>query len=174
MAGLDKNASPSSLGEEEIKNVFKALKEVINNKTRPLIVYQNKEAFDVVPFELKIYKDLDKKEFKTYDEALDYYFLNEFKEVKQKTKQEKEIERLKRIITAQEETIKELEDKEAGEREKADLIYQNYELINNILAELKNATKKYDWKEIEKRIKGHKLIKSVNAKDKTIEIEIED
>jgi len=63
-------------------------------------------------------------------------------------------------------------DKETKEREKADLIYQNYELINNILLELRKAAEKYDWEEIEKRLKGHKLIKELMLRIKTIDIEV--
>ena len=87
-------------------------------------------------------------------------------------KQEKEIEKFKRRMEQQEQTIKELGDKEVKERGKADLIYKNYELVNEIIAELRKARKKYDWKEIKERLKGHKVIKSVNSKDKTVEIEL--
>ena len=172
VSNIDKNIIPSKLRGKDIENIFEAINKVIKNKIKPLIIYENKEVKDVVPFELEIYKTLERKELETYNEALDYYFLNEFKEEKPKTRQEKEVERLKRIIIAQEETIKSLENKEVEERKKADFIYQNYEMINNVIAELKKATEKYSWKEIEEKLKGHKLIKSINPKDKTIEIEL--
>jgi len=172
LGNVDKNIKPSELNEKEIKNIFKSINKLINNKVKPLIIYQNNEVKDIIPFELEIYKDLKKKELKKYNEAFNYYFLGEFKEEKPKTKHEIEIEKLKRRTNQQEQTIKGLMDKEIKERKKADLLYENYELINNVLMELKKALKKYDWKEIEKRLKGHKLIKAVNSKDKTIEIEI--
>ena len=65
--------------------------------------------------------------------AFDYYFMEEFKEKKERSKKEEEIDRLKRLVEKQEINIKELRDKEIKERGKADLIYQNYELINNML-----------------------------------------
>ncbi len=169
---INKVISPNKLEEKEIKNIFKSINELVKNKTNSQIIYLDKEVKDIIPFELKIYENLERKEFKTYNEAFDYYFLNEFKEEKPKTKQEKDIEKLKRIIAQQEQTIKELGDKEIKQRKKADLIYQNYKLINDILTELKKATKKYSWKEIEEKLKGHKTIKSLNSKDKTIEIEV--
>ena len=169
---VDKDNNPSHLSEKEIKDILKLINKIANNKIKPLIVYQDKEVKDVVSFELGIYKNSEKKEFKKYNEAFDYYFLNEFKEEKPKTKSEKEIEKFKRRLDGQEQTIKDLMDKEVKERGKADLIYQHYELINGILDEMKKAAKKYDWKEIEKRLKGHKLIKGVNSKDKTIDIKL--
>jgi len=172
LSNLGKDIKPSELGENQIKNIMKSINDITTNKIKPLIIYQNNEVKDIVPFELKIYKNFSKKEFKDYNGAFDYYFLEEFKEEKPKTKQEKEIERLNRVIEKQEEKIEELGSKEIEERQKGDLIYENYELINNILSELQKATKKYDWKEIEKRLKGHKLIKDVNSKDKIIDIEV--
>lgn len=172
LSNVDKNISPSKLEEKKIKKILKSINDITNKKIKPSIIYKNNEVEDIVPFELKIYENLEKKELKNYNEVFDYYFLEEFKEEKPKTKQEKEIERLKRIIEKQEEKIKELSGKEIEERKKGDLVYENYRLINNILTELKKATKKYDWKEIEKRLKDHKIIKAVNSKDKVIDIEV--
>lgn len=169
---VDKDINPSGLDDDETKAVFKTIINLVNNKVNPFIIYKDNEVKDIVPFELKLYNELKKKEFKTYNEGFDYYFLNEFKEEKPKTKHENEIEKFRRRKEQQEKTITRLMDKEIKERAKAELIYQKYELVNGILSELKKAVKKYDWKEIEERIKGHKLIKSVNSKDKTIDIEI--
>ena len=172
LSNIDKNFKPSELDEKEIKGIFDSINKLIKNKVKPSIIYKEKEVLDIVPFDLKIYGGFEKKELSKYNGAFDYYFLNEFKEVKKKTKQEKEIERLTRMIIHQDGTIKELENKETKEREKGDLIYQNYELVNDIITELRKASKKYEWNEIERRLKGHKTIKSVNSKDKTVEIEI--
>ena len=171
-ANIDKNTGTKEISEKDVKKILGIIKGLITAKPQPSIIYQNNEVKDITPFELKIYNNLEKKEFKSYNESIDYYFLNDFKEEKPKTKQEKEIEKLKRIMLQQEQTIKELETKELDQRKKADLIYQNYKLIDEILAELKKATQKYSWKEIEEKLKGHKIIKSLNPKDKTIEIEI--
>ncbi len=170
--GIDKNINPDKLGEKEIKGVLKSVNDMADNKTNPMIIYENEEAKDVVPFELKIYNNLKKKEVKNYNEAFDYYFLNHFKEEKPKTKKEMEIEKLIRRLEQQRKAIEGLEKQEAEERKKADLIYQNYSLIGEILKELKKATTKYSWKDIEVRLKGHKVIKSVNPKEKEIEIEV--
>jgi len=172
LSKVDKGISPSSLDDKEINKLFKSITQLVDSKIKPLTVYLNDEVKDIVPFELKFYGDLEKKPFKTYNEAFDTYFLEDVKEEKPKTKQEKEIEKLERRMEQQKKTINELGDKEIKERGKADLVYKNYELVNEIIAELKKATKKYDWKEIKNRLEGHKVIKSVNSKDKTVEIEL--
>jgi len=171
LSNIGKDSKPLDLKEIEIKSILKEIKQLINKKIKPLIIYEKKEVKDIVPFEVMKYGDFEKKEKKTYNEAFDYFFVEEFREEAPKTKKEKEIDRLKRLIGNQEGTIKELGEKELKERKKADLIYENYELIKNILTELKGISEKHSWEEIKKKLKGHKLIKSVNSKDKTIEIE---
>jgi len=169
LSNVDKNISPSKLGEES-KIILKSIKTITSKKTNPLIIYGGNDVVDIVPFDLKIYENFEKKGFKTYSGALDHYF-SEFQD-KPKTAQEKETEKLKRRIEEQKETIKSLSYKEIEERKKADLIYQNYKLIGDILEEIRKAAKKFDWKEIERRLSGHKVVKAVNPRDKTIDIEI--
>ena len=70
------------------------------------------------------------------------------------------------------ETITNLKTKEDENRKKADLIYEKYQLIDTLLNELRKAVEKHSWEEIQKKLKGHKIIKKVNSKEKTIEIEI--
>ena len=57
-------------------------------------------------------------------------------------------------------------------RQKGELIYQNYQLIKEILDELNKASKKYSWKEIKEKLKGHKVIKEVNEKERKVIIEV--
>jgi predicted ribosome quality control (RQC) complex YloA/Tae2 family protein len=171
ISDVDKDKKAIDADEKEIKAIFKVLGNIIETKIKPLIVYDKDEVKDIVPFNLKVYDKLKVKEFKGYSEAFDDYFLVEFKEEKPKSKQEKEIERIKRMFETQKKQIDGLGVKEEKEREKAELIYNNYKLLGDILSELKKAAEKHSWDEIKERLKGHKVIKSVNSKEKTIEVE---
>lgn len=89
-----------------------------------------------------------------------------------KSKYENQLNEVQRIVGQQKETITKLE-KEIEENNKtAELIYHNYKSINEILTEINKAAEKHSWQEIKERLKGHKTIKEVNAKDKTVVIEI--
>jgi len=87
-------------------------------------------------------------------------------------KEDPRIKKIKSIIQKQEEKIKELAEKEIEEREKGDLIYSKYQVIDEILKKIKKASEKYSWKEIKDKLKDHNIIKEVNAKDKTILVDI--
>ena len=69
--------------------------------------------------------------------------------------------------------IKETEISAEEESKKAELIYNNYQLVNEILSEIKKARDKYSWSEIKEKLKGHKIIKEVDAKEKKIVVELE-
>ena len=62
------------------------------------------------------------------------------------------------------------EEKES--REKGEAIYHNYQLIKEVLDELRRASKKYSWKEIKEKLKEHKTIKEVNEKERKVVVEV--
>ena len=173
LSNLDKSLMPSKLDKNQIKLVFDNIKKITSKKVNANISYDGGKVKDIAPFVLELYKNLDKKQFKTFNEAIDYYFLHEYEEPKEKTASEKEAEKLKKIIEKQEMQIKETEISAEEESKKAELIYNNYQLVNEILSEIKKARDKYSWSEIKEKLKGHKIIKEVDAKEKKIVVELE-
>ena len=86
----DKSVSPSKLDKDQIKIIFDNIKKIIKKKINANIIYENQKAKEIAPFELELFKEFDKKQFKTFNESIDYYFLHEYEEPKQKTENEKE------------------------------------------------------------------------------------
>ena len=174
LANIDKNTSPKEANEKEISAILDSIKKIINKKISPVIVYRNEGAVDVVPADFEFYKGYEKKEFPSFNTALEYYFTKEANLAdKKKDPYEKQINELKRIIGEQESTIKGLAAKEEDNRKKAELIYSNYKLISEILSEINKAKEKHSWEEIKKRLKGHKIITDLDVKEKRVTIEIE-
>lgn len=173
LSKTNKNEQPGKLKENEVNETFEAIKKTINKKISAVIVYKNKEAVDALPFNLEFYKDTEVKKFKSFNEALNFYFSYEFKEgKKEKSAYEKKLEKFERIIKEQEIMIAEMKKGEKENRKKAEMIYNNYNLIKEILDEIKKAAKKYSWEEIKERLKGHKIVKEVDTKEKKIVIKL--
>lgn len=172
LSNIHKNKEPQKFSAKETDTILKSIENIVNKKINPVIYYKNKEAIDVFPFELEFYKNLEGKKFKVFNEALDYYFSKEVKAEKKPTKYDKDMEKIKRIIEEQKSTIENLKKSEKKNREKGELIYNNYKLIEGILAEINKATKKYSWKDIKEKLKGHKIIKEFDLKEKKITIDI--
>jgi len=113
-------------------------------------------------------KLLDKKP--THSKEIDQLLLT--MPDKPKTNYEKQLQKLKKIKKKQELRINEINIKIKENKAKAESIYNNYKLINEILTEIKKARTKYSWQEIKHRLKGHKIIKDINEKESKIIIEI--
>lgn len=77
------------------------------------------------------------------------------------------------IIDAQKEIKKKQETIIEDANIKAEIIYKNYSLLQNILNEIKEIKKKFDWKEIKEKTKDHKIIKKINEKQGKIIVNIE-
>ena len=120
-------------------------------------------------------KNLEKKDFKSYNEALDSYFTKQVKEEKvdeSELRYKKELDKLNKIIDEQKKQIERMQTSIKVNNGRAELIYTNYKLIQGIITELKKAREKYSWKEIKEKLKGHKIIKDINEKESKITIEI--
>ena len=84
----------------------------------------------------------------------------------------KKLEEMEHIIAEQRAKIKGHETAENENKKKAELIYENYNLIKEIISQIKDAQKKYSWQEIKEKLKGHRIIKEVNVKDKKVVLEL--
>lgn len=168
-ANIDKNAKPADI--KGIKKLFLELNRLLNHKLEPRIVYENQGIIDIVPFELQFYTKQKQEETGSFNKALDDYFSKEII-FKNKLESNKKLDKIKDIIKQQESQIKSLEKQETENKQKAELLYNNYELISNILKELKDISKKHNWKDIKEKLKGHKIIKEVIPSEKSIVVEL--
>lgn len=167
-AGINKDKLPKEVGS--VERLFKAIERIKKEKPKGF-VYKK----DVVPYELIQYKSLEHKEFATFNDALNSALSSELKKDilgKETEAYDKEFERVSLIIKNQKNTLLSLAKKEKAAREKAEAIYQNYNVIKNILDEIRKAVDKLGWDQVKKRLKNHKIIKDINAKDRTLVVEL--
>ncbi|MBI2650849.1 NFACT family protein [Candidatus Woesearchaeota archaeon] len=167
LSGIDKSSEPKKITDSLIKKLAASIKKIIRHGTSPTLVYQNKEAIDVTPIGLKFYSDYEKNSFQNFSSALEHYYAKELKIIKDNP-YAKKINELNRIIEEQRAAIKILENEEKELRKKGELIYENYQLINEVINELNKASKKYSWEEIKEKLKGHKVIKEVSSDCKVV------
>lgn len=171
LAKINKNKKPNELKDKEIDLLIRIFRNLINKKIDSQIVYKDNEIEDLTPFKLNFYKDLKHKSFKDYNKVLDFYFSKEGELViKQKFKLQ--LDKIQNIIDGQKLDIKELEKSIEENKKKAEIIYSNYNLIKEVIEEINKASKKYTWKEIKDKLKGHKIVKELNPKDKTVVLEL--
>ena len=168
-AEIDKKKK--KLNPEELKKLYKAIKELRLRKPKP-IIYSGK---DIMPFELGIHEGKEKRNFKSFNEAIDKVItisLKESDETKKKSKYADKIKKTEKIIEMQKKNIEKLEKEMKENTAKGEKIYENYKLMEQILEEIKKARKKYSWEQIKAKLKGHKIIKEINIKEKKAVIEL--
>ena len=170
LSKVDKTINPKQISEEDLSSIFKSIRKILNKEINPMGIFNEDKIIDAIPFELAFYNQFIKKPFVKFSEALDFYYSNFTP--KQKTEHENRLENLKRIIEEQKATLDELKTEESDLRDKGEAIYHNHMLINNILLEINNLVKKKSLEEIRQKLKEHKLIRSIDLKDKSIEVEI--
>jgi predicted ribosome quality control (RQC) complex YloA/Tae2 family protein len=170
LANLDKKKNSKKLESKEIESISNAIKKVLDKRLEAVTYYKDNKIIDFSPFKLKVYDDYELKSMKSFSEAISLFY-SQFVEVKESAF-DKKIKDIQRIISEQKETIEELGKKEHDSRQKGELIYTNFQLIEEILKEINKASKKYSWKEIKEKLKGHKVIKEVNERDKKVVVDI--
>lgn len=169
LSDINKDTIPKKISDDEIKKITSSIKKINAQKINAQIIYKNKEATDAIPFSLDFYKNEGSKKFDSFNEALDIYFTKELKTAKkEESLYTKKINEIKRIIEEQKATIENMKNKEIENRKKAESIYNNYQLIKEVLDEVNKASKKYSWEDIKKKLKGHKVIKDIDVKEKKV------
>ena len=168
-AKMDKNKRPAELTAKEQSALLKAVKQLISQQPRPVVLMKNDAVSDVFPFPLETIGG-DYQVFPSLSEALEHYCAHA--RDAPTTSYDAKVAELKRIIEQQEKNITLLEAEEQEQRRKADAIYANYAQISTILDELKAISRKHSWQDIQKKTKGHAIIKGVNPREKSIVLDI--
>jgi predicted ribosome quality control (RQC) complex YloA/Tae2 family protein len=101
---------------------------------------------DVTPVLLREYEQLTAEGAETFNDALDEYFTalaredeNEAATGRQAPDFQAEIEKRERIIAQQESAIADFENQAARERERAELLYSSYDVVNEVLSTVQAA-----------------------------------
>lgn len=163
-AGIEKNKE--KITDEEASRIFDALSELKNSigREKPVLIFDGDAAVDVVPLKLRLYEGKRLQEFESFNKAADEYFTKyeiERVESLKEAEFEKEISKIEARLEEQKQTLEKYKSIEEKYKEFGDIIYVHFKSIQNILAALFNAKKRYSWEEIAKKIE--------EAKEKTAE-----
>jgi predicted ribosome quality control (RQC) complex YloA/Tae2 family protein len=170
LAHVDKEKTVKDISLKESLEVYKIFHDMLNNEIRAFSYEKN-----IYPFDFITLKDVVKKEYDNFNHALVENI--DFVDDKQKGR-ESEKKKYDNIISEQEKTLSETENEYKENQANAEMIYKKYQEIDDIIKAIREARKKYGWKEIAKKIlsddKYNKQIISVDEKNHGIIIRIED
>lgn len=168
ISGIDKNKK--SIDDNESTAIYDSLRELVNMKSEPHLVYEQDRIVDCVPFRLRYYENLKQERIDSFSTGLEKVFSGFVP--KKRDESEIRMDKLKRIIENQEKHMQELEQSIAENTRKAESIYENYTLIKGIIDDLNNLKKTHTWEEIKKRLRSNQKIKDIREKERKVVLDV--
>ncbi|PIN77988.1 hypothetical protein COV16_06325, partial [Candidatus Woesearchaeota archaeon CG10_big_fil_rev_8_21_14_0_10_34_8] len=161
ISDINKNKKPIDVIDSEQDSILASIKNLTAQKPSPILFSDsdNSPDFSIFPMHNQDHYTASV----SINSAIESLFCNF---TKPKEPSHKKLDKIKKIIEEQEQLITKMETKESETKQKADTIYQNYSLLSSLLNELKEISKKHSWEDIKKKLQGHSIIKSVDAKEK--------
>ncbi|MFH1275479.1 MAG: NFACT family protein [Candidatus Woesearchaeota archaeon] len=161
-ANINKDQLPAEVSAEDIKKIVTEIKVIIKLIETPKGYFYEEE---ITPFPLLNVESI--KVTETYNEAV-----NTLNPLEVSSPYEKRIAEIKKMIAQQEEAIKMQEGKIEKNKQKGEIIYENYASLQKLLDAVNELKETHEWNEIEAELKKEKKIKKVNLKDKTVIIDL--
>jgi predicted ribosome quality control (RQC) complex YloA/Tae2 family protein len=176
IANINKDKKPIDINDDEQDQIISAIKKLKSRKPSPQVTLKDNIPVDLIPFKMHHLKQQDLPTPSTIDSinlAIEKIFSNfALQKSKSLASAEKKLQKTRKMIDDQKLLITQMEKKELELKQKADIIYHNYQTISSLLNDLEEISKKHPWKEIQKKLQGHKVIKLVDPKEKTITVEL--
>ncbi|MHC3436954.1 ribosome rescue protein RqcH [Natrialbaceae archaeon A-gly3] len=194
-AGVEKAMDIADAGETEYERLYGAIErlaiDIRNGNVDPRLYLTDDESegvVDVTPFPLEEREEVPAEAYDSFLAALDDYFFRldledeEPEPTSQRPDFESEIAKYERIIEQQEGAIEGFEEQAEAEREKAESLYANYDLVDEVLTTVRNAREQgVSWGEIAGRLEEAKdegvaaaqAFVDVNGSEGTVTIDLE-
>jgi predicted ribosome quality control (RQC) complex YloA/Tae2 family protein len=194
-AGVEKTLAIADAGETEYRALHDAIADIgaqlKSGNFDPRVYLDGDRVVDATPFPLKEREreGLNEEAYDTFNEALDAYFYRVVFEDEEASEPgddrpdfEAEIAKQQRIIEQQEGAIEGFEERAQAEREKAELLYANYELVDEVLSTVRGAREQgVPWAEIESKldagaeqgIPAAEAVVGVDSAEGTVTIELD-
>jgi predicted ribosome quality control (RQC) complex YloA/Tae2 family protein len=155
-AQVEKTKPCDDLTVDEVKAIFEALQSlllpVLECRFEPSIILdENDDYLDAVPFKLKRYEGLKTQVYESFNQALDEFYLRVTAAEKaavsiETNKLKQETQRLKRVVAEQERSIQEDQKKSEKAKQIGDTIYAHFNMLQTFQEQLIKANQRgHDW-----------------------------
>jgi len=195
-AGVEKTRSIADATEGDYEALYGAVKRLTERLAAgdldPRVYHEPEEGgeaepgvrVDATPFPLAEYDHLVAEPFDSFDAALDDYFANfETEAESERPEFEEEIATQERIIEQQRGAIESFEEQAEAEREKAELLYAHYDLVDEVISTVRDAREAgHSWDDIAERfaegadrgIEAAEAVTDVDGSEGTVTLTIDD
>jgi len=191
-AGVEKTLDIADADDETYRALYDAIGRLADRLREgdfdPRVYLEDDRVVDVTPFPLREREGLDEEAYDSFNAAVDDYFYRLEREPEaEKTGRERpdfeaEIAKQERIIEQQEGAIEGFEEEAEAERERAEALYADYDLVDEIISTVRAAREEgRGWDDIEETlaegaergIPAAEAVVDVNPKEGTVTIDLD-
>lgn len=160
-AGVDKGSDASSLSDDQISGLYQAMVDIIKqvrDSSDPRIVFEGEDMLDITPVPLVQYSESKADNHSVFSEALHEYLVGELEplEITDKT-----LLKLQRQLEHQKESIEKRKAEAEELSSNAELLYMNYQQVNDLLNMLKSKMGS-PWEDIISLGESKEIVRSVD------------
>ncbi|HUV23933.1 MAG TPA: ribosome rescue protein RqcH [Methanomassiliicoccales archaeon] len=160
-AGVDKGSDASSLSDDQISGLYQAMVDIIKqvrDSSDPRIVFEGEDMLDITPVPLVQYSESKADNHSVFSEALHEYLVGELEplEITDKT-----LLKLQRQLEHQKESIEKRKAEAVELSSNAELLYMNYQQVNDLLNMLKSKMGS-PWEDIISLGESKEIVRSVD------------
>ena len=170
-AGIDKGLAAHDITHEQCRRIAEAIGGLIaeiKGDRKPNMVFEEEGAVDACPVELRRYDGLKIEMTETFSAAIEKYV----EAMPEEMRPNPEVERIKRLIEGQRETLEKYERESELYRKMADYMYENYGSFERLLSIIRERWESTDLREFRKWLAAEEMLHDLNPKDKTVKASI--
>ncbi|AIZ55919.1 hypothetical protein Mpt1_c00090 [Candidatus Methanoplasma termitum] len=149
-SGIDKSKPSPEVGDDDLAKMYSSLREIVDRVIKngePTVFRKDGEIVDVAPINLKIYEDTEPEKVQSMSLAIDA-LLKEMIVAEEEAYVDPEMEKLKKRIQKQTETVDEYKMESEDLKKRADAIYIEYQKVNDLLNVLGKKSKELTWEKL--------------------------
>jgi predicted ribosome quality control (RQC) complex YloA/Tae2 family protein len=177
-SNINKDTKIQDIDSYKILEIFDILKDFLTKfqqKTfSPVLVEKDEETIDVLPFIFNSYKSNKFKEIEMFVRGLEKFIDTFYKDIKKESQIEKSLAKLDRQMIQQNETVKKLKKEIHIKKLEGDLIYLNYQQLDNILNEIGILLEKKEKNELISNVNKNEIVKKFEPTENNLIVMIKD
>jgi len=174
--GIEKGAEPGSLDDGTMMALFEfvgGLFTRVRDDPRPVIIVKDEDTADAAPLALSIFEDLEIRPMPSMGQALEAHF-SKVELLADAPEKMTEVARLERQLEKQQHAEKEYAETAEAFKQTGDLVFTNYQFVNDIIEKTREAVERLGWEEVMARIEGNDTILEADPARKEITVRLPD
>jgi predicted ribosome quality control (RQC) complex YloA/Tae2 family protein len=181
-ANIEKNTEISELDDKRRGKISEEIEKMLNSaeSPEPKLYLDGEDPVRASPFQLEKYADSEEIEFENFSEAIDEFYYRrkqlEEKRKKEEAYQEKK-EGIERQKQQQERKIEGLRKSAEQNRETAEKIYDNYQLLDELKRKMESAIEEHGWDQTKEKLdeaetEASEKISGLNEQENFISVDV--